>query len=250
MKVENNHLLKTLKLLYVEDDEVQRNELASFLKRRVDKLYLASNGEEGLEKFRQFQPNAIICDLRMPKIDGLEMAAKIRKINRVVPIIVLTALSDKETILSSVNLNITNYLIKPVDIKKLVVVLEETAKSLKDIGAIDENDFYDRERLNALKNEITKYIKTETGKGPNEIRLLVKDGLLEIRVLGALTNYEKSLLKLEKNLNLVNYNRDIFYQDRTLLFESRIKEIIGHEVSTIKVKTNCESDETILLFSL
>lgn len=248
--MENNGLLKTLKLLFVEDDEVQRNELASFLKRRVDKLYLASNGEEGLEKFTQFQPNAIICDLRMPKIDGLEMAAKIRKINRVVPIIVLTALSDKETILSSVDLNITNYLIKPVDIKKLVVVLEETAKSLKDIGAIDENDFYDRERLNILKNEITKYIKTETGKGPNEIRLLIKDGLLEIRVLGALTNYEKSLLKLEKNLNLVNYNRDIFYQDRTLLLEDKIKDIIGCEVRVIKVKTNCESDETTLVFNL
>lgn len=248
--MENNYLLKTLKLLFVEDDEVQRNELASFLKRRVDKLYLASNGEEGLEKFRQFQPNAIICDLRMPKIDGLEMAAKIRKTNRVIPIIVLTALSDKETILSSVDLNITNYLIKPVDIKKLVVVLEETAKSLKDIGAIDENDFFDREKLNVLKNEITKYIKIETGKGPNEIRLLVKDGLLEIRVLGALTNYEKSLLKLEKNLNLVNYNRDVFYQDRTLLLEDKINEIIGCKVRLIKVKTNCEYDETTLVFSL
>jgi len=250
MKVENNHLLKTLKLLYVEDDEVQRNELASFLKRRVDKLYLASNGEEGLEKFRQFQPNAIICDLRMPKVDGLEMAAKIRKANRVVPIIVLTALSDKETILSSVDLNITNYLIKPVDIKKLIGVLTETAQSLKDIGVVDEKERYDREKLNVVKNEVTKFIKTETGKGPNEIRLLIKDNYLEIRILGALTTYEKSLLKLEKNLNLVNYNRDVFYQDRTGFFESKIEEILGQKIETVKVKTNCEFDETVLRFNI
>ena len=67
--------LKFLRVLFVEDDEMQRQELSDYLKRRVGKIYFAKNGEEGLEKYKQCAPNIVICDIRMPKMDGLKMVS-------------------------------------------------------------------------------------------------------------------------------------------------------------------------------
>jgi len=246
----NSQILKSLRLLYVEDDDVQRKELASFLKRRVHKLYVATQGEEGLEKFRQFEPDAILCDLRMPRMDGLEMAEKIRQLNRTIPIIILTALSDKETILSSVNLNIANYLIKPVDLKKLVEVLEETTRGLRDIGSVQTDDLIDREKLNMYKNEMTKFIKSETGKGPNDVRISIHEDQIKCHISGALTTYEKALITQDKNINLVNYNRDTFYSDRAEVLLEQIKNTLQMKCTLIESKTDAERDETVLLFKV
>lgn len=75
----DSKLLKKVKLLFIEDDEIQRKELSTFLKRRVEKIYVAENGEEGLDKYKALKPDIIITDLRMPKMDGLEFVKKIRE---------------------------------------------------------------------------------------------------------------------------------------------------------------------------
>lgn len=244
----SDEILKLLRVLYVEDDDSQRKELGDFFSRRVEKVYIAKNGEEGLEKFRKCQPNVIVCDLRMPKMDGLTMTAKIREMNRTVPIVILTALSDKETILEGVDLNITNYLIKPVELKKLRTVLIEVAKGLTEAGNISFREFFSGEKLNDLKIELIKYVKNNTGKGPNEVSVRVHDGHIVITVFGSLTTFEKSHLTYERNRNMVNYSRDQFYRDRSVDFEGLIRELLGVENRLIKVVTQGELDETELSF--
>lgn len=245
----HDQIMKTLRLLYVEDDATQRKELTDYLKRRVSKLYIANNGEEGLEKFIQNQPNVILCDLRMPRVDGLTMAANVRALNRTVPIIILTALSDKETILASVDQHITNYLIKPVNNKRLEEVLVETAKVLHEAGQIKLYDDIDGEKLNTLKNEIVKLVKTDSGKGPSDVRISVKDHSLEISVYGALTPFERSMLGTDTNHNLVNYNRNVFYQDRAFEMETLIFSAVGQKSELKSVNTDCKTDTTKLEFA-
>ena len=75
----NDIILKNIKLLFVEDDDIQRTELCTFLKRRVDKIYSAKNGEEGFEKYLSLKPDMILTDLRMPKVDGLDLVKRIRE---------------------------------------------------------------------------------------------------------------------------------------------------------------------------
>ena len=75
IKQEEN-LLANLKVLYVEDEEFHREQLGIFLKRRVGKLYLAENGKDGLNKFKEFNPDIVITDLKMPEMDGIEMSQK------------------------------------------------------------------------------------------------------------------------------------------------------------------------------
>ncbi len=72
---------------------------------------IANNGEEGLEKYKKINPDIIITDIMMPKLDGLEMTKRIREENETIPIIVLSAFSDKEKLLKAIDIGITKYFI-------------------------------------------------------------------------------------------------------------------------------------------
>jgi len=112
-------------LLYVEDEAAAREEVSQFLTRRVRTLILASNGEEGLERFRAERPDLIVTDIRMPVMDGLQMARVVRQMNKGVPIIVTTAHSDTSYMLEAIDIGIDQYVVKPVDAEKLSGALEK-----------------------------------------------------------------------------------------------------------------------------
>jgi len=113
------NVLSQLHILYVEDELMTRNELSRFLKRRLQHLSVAENGLEALLLFENNPPDILISDLRMPDMDGLELTARIRALGYNTPIIITSALSDTETILSAVDRGIVKYLVKPIDTNKL-----------------------------------------------------------------------------------------------------------------------------------
>jgi len=72
--------LKHLSILYVEDDEVTRTLIKTALETIVQQVYVAKNGEEGLELYKKFSPDIVLTDRYMPKMDGVEMAQKIKEL--------------------------------------------------------------------------------------------------------------------------------------------------------------------------
>ena len=92
-----------LSVLYVEDEHATRDEITVFLKRRVREVLVARNGEEGLSLFREHRPELVITDIRMPVMDGLEMARAIRRSQPDVQIIVTTAHSDSSYLMSAID---------------------------------------------------------------------------------------------------------------------------------------------------
>ncbi|MDD3008569.1 MAG: response regulator transcription factor [Arcobacter sp.] len=157
-------LLKTLKILIVEDEK----RLAQLLKEAISdsffKVIIAKDGIEGLKKYKSFKPDIVITDIMMPQLDGLEMTLKIKEIDSNIPIIVLSAHSDKEKLLKAIDVGINKYFIKPFDpdeviehIKKLAPKIEKQKISiLKDEFIFDNNNFslYKNEQLiNLTKRE-------------------------------------------------------------------------------------------------
>ncbi len=142
-------ILKTLKILIVEDEK----RLAQLLKEAINdsfyKVIIAKDGTEGLKKYKTFKPDIIITDIMMPKLDGLDMTIKIKEIDSNIPIIVLSAHSDKEKLLKAIDVGINKYFIKPFDpdeviehIKKLSIKIEKQKISiLKDDFIFDNNTF-------------------------------------------------------------------------------------------------------------
>lgn len=117
--------LKNFSLLYVEDEEEVRTLFSKLIERRVGKLLTASNGQEGLEMFREHRPDLVITDILMPEMDGLTMIEAICQIDPHVPILITTAFNETGYLLKAIELGVTKYLMKPIRIAKLEQALME-----------------------------------------------------------------------------------------------------------------------------
>ena len=112
-----------VRILLVEDVEISRSYLTSFLSRRCRQVYSAADGKAGLRLFEQHHPDIVITDIRMPTTDGLEMSRVIRGLDSEVPIILLTGHSDLELMQQSIELQALQYIIKPLVMEKLADAL-------------------------------------------------------------------------------------------------------------------------------
>jgi DNA-binding response OmpR family regulator len=133
-------MLKTndLTLLYVEDDTALREQFIRVLKPRFKEVYEASDGHQALELYAQHSPDMMIVDINLPYIDGLEVIEKIRESNENMPVVIMSAYSDQEKLFKAVKLGLSDYLIKPVPLKKLYTVLDAMAEKYK--NKIDINN--------------------------------------------------------------------------------------------------------------
>lgn len=122
--------LRHLSLLYVEDDEAILTSLKRPLLRRLENLYVARNGREGLALYLTHQPDIVITDIRMPEMDGLEMSRAIRETDFKVPIIITSAFDDTQYLLEAIRLGVSRYVLKPVDLQKLLMALESCVREL------------------------------------------------------------------------------------------------------------------------
>ncbi len=129
-RMPDKSFLKTLTLLYVEDDEDIRNQFHQFLLRISGTLVTAVDGEDGLNAFKAHRPDIVITDVLMPRMDGLTMAEEILKLAPSIPIIVVTAFDQSEYLMRAINIGIEKYVTKPVNSELLLECLLDCAHRL------------------------------------------------------------------------------------------------------------------------
>lgn len=130
-------LLKKVTILLVEDEEQLRKKFKSVLEMYVDTVYEASNGEDALEIFKLKSPHIIITDVKMPVMDGLMLTGIIRELDEKVPIVVISAFSEKGMLIDFISLNLVQYLVKPIDFEQLNEVLLKSAQILEKNGMVE-----------------------------------------------------------------------------------------------------------------
>lgn len=121
-------LLKTLSVLYVEDEDSVREELARFLRRRFATVETAVNGQEGFDKFSRGHYDIVVTDVRMPSMDGLEMARRIKAIAEDVPVIVVTAYNETDYFMRAIEIGVDRYVKKPVDPQELIEAIYKSTR--------------------------------------------------------------------------------------------------------------------------
>lgn len=114
-------------LLVVEDDPETRSTISTVVARRFPEVTVcvAENGKEGLELCRQHQPVLVITDINMPVMDGLRMIEELRAVGTGARFIVMTGYSDRYHVENSSQLGISEFLVKPVDLRELFVASEK-----------------------------------------------------------------------------------------------------------------------------
>ena len=159
------------KVLYVEDDENIRQNYVAVLRDMFLEVYEADNGLDAYDVYLENKPDIMIIDIDIPKLNGLELLEKIRKIDFNVKAIMLTSYSDKETLLKAVSLKLTEYLVKPIQRKKLFDALNMAIDEIKEFTVSTNKilnlkdgyywDFISRELRN--HKSIISLTKTERG---------------------------------------------------------------------------------------
>ncbi|WP_457605236.1 response regulator transcription factor [Nitratifractor sp.] len=128
--------LDHLTLLYVEDEERLGRLMEEAIGPCFRRFLLARDGGEGLELFRRQHPDIVVTDITIPGMDGLVMAAFIRRESPETPIVVLSAYSDKEKLLTAIDTGIRKYFIKPFDPDELLEYLRSLSTEAKLGGRI------------------------------------------------------------------------------------------------------------------
>jgi len=158
----NEQNLLDLSVLYVEDEDAPREMITRFLKRRVKTVVTATNGEEGLARFREERPDLVVTDIRMPVMDGLKMARLMRDEYRGLPIIMTTAYTDTPYMVEAIDIPVDQYVIKPLDTGKLSAALGKCAETIEYRRA-HKRYLAEREQLIADLQKALSEIKTLRG---------------------------------------------------------------------------------------
>ncbi|MBA4290961.1 MAG: fused response regulator/phosphatase [Pseudomonas sp.] len=138
-------------LLIIDDDDVVRASLAAYLEDSGFQVLQASNGLQGLEVFEAQSPDLVICDLRMPQVDGLELIRRINALQVETPVIVVSGAGVMSDAVEALRLGAADYLIKPL--VDLAVLEHSVRRALDRFRLRLENQRY-RDELESTNREL------------------------------------------------------------------------------------------------
>jgi two-component system, NtrC family, nitrogen regulation response regulator NtrX len=110
-------------ILIIDDERAIRKTLGEILSYEGYKIDEAGDGEEGLKKFAEKTYDVVICDIKMPKVDGIEFLEKAREINADVPVIMVSGHGNIDTAVEAVKKGAFDYVSKPPDLNRLLITL-------------------------------------------------------------------------------------------------------------------------------
>ncbi|HYF84211.1 MAG TPA: response regulator transcription factor [Clostridia bacterium] len=163
-----------IKVLVVDDEEKITEVVKSYLEKSGFKVYCAYNGNEALELFERVNPKLIVLDLMLPDMSGEDICRSIRKKSRV-PIIMLTAKVEEESILNGLGIGADDYVTKPFSPRQLVARVIALLRRSEDetMPLSNSLSFNDGElTIDSIKHEVKKDGQV-VSLTPNEFKILM-----------------------------------------------------------------------------
>ena len=193
-KVELEDLIKfskTIKVLYIDGDLKHSESAFGVFKIFFHEIDTAKNGEEGLQKFLDNKYNLIITDINMNKMNGIEMIQKIRDVSKDITILIMSSEEDKNHFIDLIKLGVDGYLLKPVQVKQFVDVIQKIIEKFKN-----------KQELFEYKNNLEEMVKIKTAE------LTKKNNILQVNEIKLEEKVEKEVNKnIEKNKQLFEQSK-------------------------------------------
>ena len=219
--------LKTITLLYVEDDELARTQTVSLFEKIFKKVYVAQNGQVGLDIYTKNQDDIdiIITDISMPEMSGLEMVEQINSIQKIsIPKIIITAHTDSQNILNAFEFQIDKYIRKPIQVKELTVSIVDLVSKYRRINKLES----------LAKGLVIK--SNNDDKRTQELSYLLNIAIKENELYKTIIDDFVSKFKTDKTGIITEvtpkFNR---------LFEYSDDEILGENINKLKC-TSCSQE--------
>lgn len=196
-------------ILVVDDEQTIRENIKLYLEDSNFKVIEAGDGELAVELFIQHKPDLVVLDLMLPKMMGEDVCEKIRGISNV-PIIMLTAKSGEENIVSGLSVGADDYLVKPFSVKELVARVKSMLRRSDNFEGDSFVSFNDGD----LKIEYSKRIVMKK----DEECLLTKS---EFEILEGLSKFSNKIFSREDLLEMILDN----YESYDRVIDTHIKNL-------------------------
>ncbi|MBS1752950.1 MAG: sigma-54 dependent transcriptional regulator [Ferruginibacter sp.] len=147
-------------ILIIDDEKSIRKTLTEILSYEGYKIDEAGDGEEGLKKFSEKEYDVVLCDIKMPKMDGIEFLDKAKDVNPDVPVIMISGHGNVDTAVEAVKKGAYDYISKPPDLNRLLITLR---------NALDKQSLVTETKV--LKRKVGKALEMIGDSGPiNKIK--------------------------------------------------------------------------------
>jgi PAS domain S-box-containing protein len=226
----NKEFLKTLTILYVEDDTAIRTSLSNILNKVFKEVIICEDGQIGVDEYikhsNTIEFDAIISDINMPNLNGLEMVKEIRNINSDIPVIMTTAHGEANYLMEAIKINVSGYSLKPVDTKDLLMSIQKFCEIKKNQKLIIQKEAELSEYMDLI-NTLSTITKVDMQDNITEANAFFQD----------ISEYNEEEL-LNKNIN------DILHIDTANTTYKKMKESISHGMTWKgKLKLNTKQGE-------
>ena len=161
MQKSTSSSLKNLTILLAEDEEDLRRETAAFLEMYCGRVIQAPNGQEAIKLIDSQHPDLVISDIRMPVMDGLELAAHLKGRLNDLPLIFCTAFTETSYLLKAIDLGVAAFVRKPVDTDELLAAISKAALPL-----------LQRREIEAFSDELMASVRRQVGDTPDQKALV------------------------------------------------------------------------------
>ena len=162
-------------ILIIDDEKAIRKTLTEILSFEGYKLEEAADGEEGLRKYREKTYDVVLCDIKMPKIDGLDFLQKAVEINADVPIIMISGHGNIETAVEAVKKGAYDFIQKPPDLNRLLITIRNAMERntlVNETKSLKRKAFKAQEMIGE-SGPIQKIKETIEKVAPTEARVLI-----------------------------------------------------------------------------
>jgi len=206
--------MNSLKILYAEDDIDVLQDTMFLLGSQFPFIQAVQDGKKALEYYYEEKPDIILLDINLPLMSGLEVAKKIRETDDETFIIIISAYSDKEKLLSAINLNVSAYIVKPFAIDEVTKTINKLIeKSFQKYEIILDNNFRWNERSDNLFHNNNKIVLTRK----------------EIELMSILHNNPQKVFTIEEITTELfkNYSQNTNTNNTTQLISRFKKKVIA-----------------------
>jgi len=213
---------QTLRVLYVEDNKDAREAITALLQNFFTDIVIANDGLEGYEYYKEGCFDLVISDIRMPRMNGIDMIRLIRETEDDIAIIVTTAHQESEYLLKCIELYVNGYILKPINLKQLTKVIKQNCEK---IYYKKETQEYER-TLEKLVLERTQELEEAQKVLKNLVNIDPLTGLYNRRYFNEIS---KTLYKLSKR-NDQNLSALMIDIDRFKLINDTFGHMVGDRV--------------------
>ncbi len=124
-------------VMVVDDELLIRKSLSKVLRARGFRVEVASTGGEGIEKVAEVHPQVMILDMRLPDTDGLSVLKKVREMDPLLQVIVITAFGDVQSAVDAMKLGACDFLRKPYELEDIALAVESAGKTFRQASELD-----------------------------------------------------------------------------------------------------------------